>query len=117
MEEIVQENQVQGPMPQVVWIDPNMSNEENQKTFEHIKASLNDAFYNSEDKSSEILTFVDNIQEGMNAILKSEKCIIISAGKLGENVFAKDLADKALDEENVEAMCVFCGKQSVEINE
>lgn len=40
--------------------------------------------------------------------------MVISAGEIGNDIYAKDLADKVHGEDNVQAICVLCGEESVD---
>lgn len=62
------------------------------------------------------LVCANSLESGLEKIMKTDCCVVITAGKLGDGVFAKDLALKAHNKKNVEAMCVFCGPASIAIN-
>ena len=67
----------------IVWVDSSINNKGGKKMQEHLKQKINDKV-----KSAELVS-VDNVQSGLDAIKKSEKCVIIVSTKLGENLVSK----------------------------
>ena len=89
----------------IVWVDSTINNKPGKKMQEHLKQKINEKV-----KSAELLS-VDNIQSGLDAIKKSEKCVIIVSTNFGQ-----DLVSKVHDDTNVLSIWVFSGKSSLEAN-
>ena len=54
---------------------------------------------------------------GLEAIANSDRCVVLTSGKIGEEIYSKDLVEKIHDFKNVHFICVYCGKNSVHLNE
>ena len=52
----------------------------------------------------------------LETISSSDRCVVMTSGKIGEGVFSKDLVEKIHDFINVHFICVYCGKKSVAKN-
>ena len=93
-----------GPVTKCIWIDPNIEDNEGQKNKDHFEQQFN---------LGQNFVAVDNMDSGIAEINTAERCVVLTSGKLAENVFSQHLVEKIHHLKNVHFICVYCGKKAV----